>query len=610
MKLNLLVLVVIAGSVTSCGADVQDAGGETADSLTQEVVEFASDASPKFDNALLASEAIGFGEEFEIDEAAESIILAQAQSAEVTIGNEGEEPIEESQEPNEGNLFIDSKENEMDEETAKEAEASFEWVSPNPNSGDDLAEGAGFEWSDDGSEEALEKAEAERSAADAGADAEAKAREEASKQVELERLRSQEAISEAQRRADEELTAATNQMQSELQALKDEQARILAEIAASKKDAAEQAARDEKVRQAELDRLREEAEKEKMASEAARREVDEIAKEKAAAERELEQAQLEKERILADAEQARLRAESEAKAKAEVEAELLKAKEEGASEERARADRIANEPVVQNTSPKVAPEKPKVKVILPSGTLQLAKLEQGAFQDGVYGIQLGGEARIENLNGAKIELAAYFFDGEGEPLKDSDRVNRSSRGQVYVGKELVAESNAYTLKDGLFLPFKQLDLGSTESSDVQVELVLWEYSQGRGKRLAVAPRETFRYVPISSSERENIKRREDITGTWKQDEITITVDQRDGKVVVTGLDAVPNNIVSEEWGYADGKLLGSIVSQRKFPKRVRVWDFELQVSQDGKSLTGKYHRADKKGNFGFDSESFVWRRVP
>jgi hypothetical protein len=566
MKLNLLVLVVIAGSVTSCGADVQDAGGETADSLTQEVVEFASDASPKFDNALLASEAIGFGEEFEIDEAAESIILAQAQSAEVTIGNEGEEPIEESQEPNEGNLFIDSKENEMDEETAKEAEASFEWVSPKPNSGDDLAEGAGFEWSDDGSEEALEKAEAERSAADAGADAEAKAREEASKQVELERLRSQEAISEAQRRADEELTAATNQMQSELQALKDEQARILAEIAASKKDAAEQAARDEKVRQAELDRLREEAEKEKMAS--------------------------------------------EAKAKAEVEAELLKAKEEGASEERARADRIANEPVVQNTSPKVAPEKPKVKVILPSGTLQLAKLEQGAFQDGVYGIQLGGEARIENLNGAKIELAAYFFDGEGEPLKDSDRVNRSSRGQVYVGKELVAESNAYTLKDGLFLPFKQLDLGSTESSDVQVELVLWEYSQGRGKRLAVAPRETFRYVPISSSERENIKRREDITGTWKQDEITITVDQRDGKVVVTGLDAVPNNIVSEEWGYADGKLLGSIVSQRKFPKRVRVWDFELQVSQDGKSLTGKYHRADKKGNFGFDSESFVWRRVP
>lgn len=257
--------------------------------------------------------------------------------------------------------------------------------------------------------------------------------------------------------------------------------------------------------------------------------------------------------------------------------------------------------------PASAPSSPKPSK--PLGTILLAKLEHGAVLDGVYGILLDSRAEIDNLSGAKIELAAHFFDDKGNPLKDRDRVNRSSRGQVYVGKESVVPSNAFSLKDDLFIPYQQLDVTSEEAQDIQIELVLWEYSQGRGQRLAIAPRVTFTHTPLSTSERVNREQRENLSGGWRHDDAVITIVQQDDIVVIEGLGIVPYNIVSEKWVYAEGMLHGSVINKRKLPPLTRMWEFELQISQDGNRLSGTFHRSDRKGNFAFDSAPFVWTRI-
>jgi hypothetical protein len=101
----------------------------------------------------------------------------------------------------------------------------------------------------------------------------------------------------------------------------------------------------------------------------------------------------------ADADQARMRAESNAKARAEVEAALLKSRQKQAD-----LERVAKEAGTKSEKSTSSVSKPSK----PFGAIQLAKLEQGALRDGEYGIRLGGWAEIENLGGAKIEIAAYF----------------------------------------------------------------------------------------------------------------------------------------------------------------------------------------------------------
>ena len=172
-----------------------------------------------------------------------------------------------------------------------------------------------------------------------------------------------------------------------------------------------------------------------------------------------------------------------------------------------------------------------------------------------------------------------------------------------MGKESVVPSNAFSLKDDLFIPYQQLDVTPEEAQDIQIELVLWEYSQGRGQRLAIAPRVTFTHTPLSTSERENL------SGSWKHDDAVITIVQQDDIVVIEGLGIVPYKIVSEKWVYAEGMLHGSVINKRKLPPLTRMWEFELQISQDGNRLSGTFHRSDRKGSFAFDCAPFVWTRI-
>jgi hypothetical protein len=75
------------------------------------------------------------------------------------------------------------------------------------------------------------------------------------------------------------------------------------------------------------------------------------------------------------------------------------------------------------------------------------------------------------------------------------------------------------------------------------------------------------------------------------------------------LGIVPYKIVSEKWVYAEGMLHGSVINKRKLPPLTRMWEFELQISQDGNRLSGTFHRSDRKGSFAFDCAPFVWTRI-
>lgn len=395
-----------------------------------------------------------------------------------------------------------------------------------------------------------------------------------------------------------------------------EEAEMQAGIEAAESEAAMRA------EMAELKAAQEKAEQERLAAEAAaekarmQAEADALARKQAQEELERIKAETEKQRMAAEAEAEKARAQADAEAlakkeaqeelvrvQAEAEAALIQAREEQKMAE-AEAAAAANAEAGAETS---APATPAID---PVGTIKLAKLDLEAQQNATHGVGLSSAAKIEHLNGAKIELAAYFYDTEGNPLKDTDKINRSSRGQVYVGKESIVPSDDYDLTDTLFIPFDQLELAAGEEHEVQVELVLWEYSKGRGQRLAVAPKATFRHAPASAAPQPvQAAGPADVSGTWKYEDSTITIVRQGDTVALNGLGMVPYNIVSEQWSYDNGVLTGTVVNKRNFPPLSRVWNFTLTLSPDGNALTGTFHREGEKGNFAFDSEPFTWTRI-
>lgn len=463
----------------------------------------------------------------------------------------------------------------------------------------------GFEWVNE--EEAARK------------EAEMKAQQEAEEQAGIEAAENNEAIRN-------ELEAMRAQQEAELAAMKAaqekaEQERMAAEAAAEEaRIQAEADALAKKEAQEELERLKAEAEAAKMAAEAAaeearkQAEADAMAKKQAQEELERIQAETEKQRMAAEAaaEDARKQAEAEALAKKEAEAELarVQAEAEAALLKAKQAEEMAaaKDTAAKPTEPAPEPES-ELETTSPEGSIVLAKLDLDAQENGVPGVGLGSEANIEQLRGEKVELAAYFFDAQGNPLQDSDSVFRSSRGQVYVGKESIVPADEYSISDTLFIPFDQLELEPGEEHEVQVELVLWEYSQGRGRRLAASPKARFTHRTIVDKPTVEVAMNNNITGTWKHEDSTITIVQQGNTVIIDDLSMIRNKIISEQWSYENGTLQGTVISKRSFPSITRVWNFNLTLSDDGNTLTGEYNRTDKKGNDIVDSDPVTWTRL-
>ncbi|MFP6581488.1 MAG: hypothetical protein VCD00_02915 [Candidatus Hydrogenedentota bacterium] len=502
-----------------------------------------------------------------------------------------------------GNLWIAGQANVLSEEVEKSLSAGFEWGADSTPESRAVATNEAVQQDSDVQEE-LAAIRAEQ----ATILAEMKTLR---AQAEDDRLAAASETEASRKQMAEENALAKAELQKELDRMKaDAEQERLATIGQAEADrirSEHENALAKAEAQKELDRLKAEAEKERMVA-IAQAEADRIKAEqknalaKAEALEELDRmkADAEKERLtaLSDAEAARKETEKLALARAEAEAALLEAR----NMELETREEIE---VAAAPSPKPPPARSG-----PAGSIELIELDLSAQRDGVFGVELASDALIENLNGTKIELAAYFYDDKGKPLKDSDKVNRSSKGQVYVGKESMVSSDNYALKDKLFIPFEQLELAMDVEHAVQVELVLWEYSHGRGNRLASTPKTTFKHVANAPGLARDELHRSDLTGNWRNGNTLITMAQQDNTIVLNGLTVVPHNIVSETWTYERGRLQGMVINKRKLPPVTRIWRFDLRISQDGNTLTGTYHRADRKGNFGFDSEPFVWTRMP
>lgn len=472
------------------------------------------------------------------------------------------------------------------------------------------------------------KAEAERVAQEKAA-AEQLAREQAEAErlaqakAEVERL--EKAKAEAERLAQEKAMVvaqaqAEAERQAQVEAAEKEQAQAEA-LAQLKREAAALAQAKAEAEtlakaRAESDRVAREEQAIYMAQLVAEKEQAEadaaLAREaKERAEAQLKQAQAEQVRIVAAAEMARQRAEAEALAKAQVEAELLQAKSEAALKTAQASE--ARRPAAAEAKPamKIA-ALPKARTstapLSPSGSLQLRDVVQGSVSGGVRGLTLNGVGTVGGLKGKKVELAAYFFDESGNPLKDTDKKFRSSRGQVYVGRETVLPSDTYNLNQGLFLPYTQLDIGGTTPKKLQVELVIWEYSQGRGRKLVATPRTSFT-AALGGASTAAVASGSMLSGNWIADGIPLSIVKQGDQWVVRGIGGiVPFLIMSEKWTFSQGVLRGSLINKRNFPPMTRVWEFDLKLSADGKTLKGSYNRSDKNGNYAFESDVFTWVR--
>ncbi len=490
-------------------------------------------------------------------------------------------------------------------------EEAFSWVSPReqersitrkkiePNldiEGDLGDVEAGFSWvSDD--YEAKREEDAKKSLAVKAAEADSA------------RLREERARIKA-----EEDAAAKHEAEEELRRIREEYERLQAEAEEAKQRAEmESAAKAEA--EAALKKALEEQAKAMAQAEEAKRRADEEAQAKAEAGEALKKAELERERAEAAAREARRRADEEARAKEEAAEAQRKAEEERARVEAAAREAepsdeevpaepaVAEEKTVAEPTPAEPSEEPTRPV--PAGRIAIAQMEEGVSVEGTQSIRIVSEGVVEHLKGERIEVAAYFFDANGRPLKDRDGKFKSAGGQVYVGREIVVSNDKQALSDALSLPYEQLDLSGGGKQQFKVRLVLWEYTGRRGHGLARSDWAAFSYTPPPTKEELNAVRRADVTGTWSGG---ISITQRGDRVVVSGLD-VPQEIISETWSYRDGVLVGTVTTRKGFPPLTRVWEYTLKISEDGRTLRGNYHRSDKNGRFPFDSEPFEWKRV-
>lgn len=292
--------------------------------------------------------------------------------------------------------------------------------------------------------------------------------------------------------------------------------------------------------------------------------TDAEAQARAAAEAEAaEQARLEAEREQARVEAERAEAE---RARAEAEAERRRAQEAAqrrAAEEAARA-RAQAETEAELTD-----------VLEAEGRILDVQVNTHAIFDGEPGVSFSVDGQASKVAGTRLETAVYIYDAAGNPIMDTDQQYRSSKGQVYYGEYRVAAGDPYRWSDALFIPFDQLELGPGQRHDLQAQVVVWEYSGGRGQALARSGMIPFTVVTGPSPI--------DLAGQWS-DGVSIFV--QDDQITFDGLD-LRGSIESQRWEL-DGRVLDGIVELRRRIGADRVATYELLLSDDGRMLSGIY----------------------
>lgn len=284
------------------------------------------------------------------------------------------------------------------------------------------------------------------------------------------------------------------------------------------------------------------------------------------------------------AEQARLQAERErmeAEAQAErerAEAEAQRQREQAQAREREQAEsrRRAEEEARRNAAAEERRAAAPAGALNPQGRIQSIDINPSAVFDGEPGVTFAVDGQASNVAGTRLETAVYVFDDLGKPIMDADGEYRSSKGQVYAGEYRVGSEDPLRWTDALFIPFDQLELGPGARHDLQARVVVWEYSQGKGRVLAQSNLEPFTVVtgpdPMA------------LAGEWS-DGVTIFVDSN-GNITVDGL-GVRGNVESQRWAL-DGHVLNGIVNLSRRIGADRVATYELLLSEDQRTLSGMY----------------------
>ncbi len=463
-----------------------------------------------------------------------------------------------------------------------------------------------------------------------------KAQEETEKaRAEAEQLKKQAEADAVARQQKEELAKQAEMEAIKKQAEADAQARIAAEEALRKaqNDAEKARAEAEQIKkQAEADALARQ-QKEELAkqaeAQARKKQAEAEAQARVAAEEALRKARDDAEKARAEAEQIKKQAEADALARQQKEEEVLRVAREKenakAARKKAEADALARE---QEQRAKAEAEARKVEEALrdavaaettvpapveakpaqttpdgpPSGTMTSMKVTQDVTENGRRGIRLDLKSETLNLADQKVELAAYFFTNKSKELRDRDQQYRSSRGQVYVGKTQTVPTQSYEWTESLFLPYNQLDLESNGEYDLKVNVILWEYSAGKGKAISQSGMRKFHHTQGKTT----AELRANLSGAWSNGyEILQTGD----RVSIEGF-SLPNRITEQEWIYNGEVLSGTITTRRTVPARTYIWNYTLHIADDGRSLTGTYRKADKKGRYPEASGEFTWERLP
>lgn len=128
----------------------------------------------------------------------------------------------------------------------------------------------------------------------------------------------------------------------------------------------------------------------------------------------------------------------------------------------------------------------------PVATLEDVTVQHGAVVDGEKGLEIHAKINILNANRHRIQIVAWFYYADGDPLMDVDGQYRAGDGQVTVNKDLVIDTDRVDLSNfTLFIPYSQLDI--TDPGDTELEFDMGIYDFAKRDFLASSPRIKFTY---------------------------------------------------------------------------------------------------------------------
>ncbi|WP_455585997.1 caspase family protein [Bacteroides sp.] len=106
---------------------------------------------------------------------------------------------------------------------------------------------------------------------------------------------------------------------------------------------------------------------------------------------------------------------------------------------------------------------------------------------------------ISNMKGKNGRVACYFYDNDGNALKDQNSSYCSTNGNVSVGKDITPsyDNSAYTDFE-VAIPKSELHQIGTYTRTLQVQLVVWDMSKTEAVELFRSGYESFLFTPSIS----------------------------------------------------------------------------------------------------------------